>query len=434
MAKNKYVFNGDIGKAYQLVNSGKVLTQLNTKREHTQNLFDFLHQTIGVMNYTDKKGDVFFEIQETETGYSILLKWPTTKVKSETTRYYLELLQAGARPEGAMNDWRTAIFHYLEKLVSDCSLVRYNIVQHEKEFTADFFCEISFERLYAYPFEVDAVDKKFKPEGKEYSVPYELIKDFVGENFHEALSCFGKDHLRLFDILKPFEGKEFVADFLMGATYYLFLDMPNKAYAYLTRALTLSEKQGAAVPPVLLDFIGSIEHSRHESEKAEHTLIQSLLIGNEKGFLKLAYLYFENADSEKKDIALSLARIGEKILPFMKDEKHRLGGYHIAATVYLWNNEFGLAEDVHRKFLENQPWCEEFPELVSVYLLLAIALIQDEFLANIFLDYPHIIQRFRTVFDCWQCKEINPFDKRFKGEFIETLKLLEFIKEKYGIK
>ncbi len=61
--------------------------------------------------------------------------------------------------------------------------------------------------------------------------------------------------------------------------------MPNKAYGYFQRALNIGNNQGLELPPLLLDFIGSIEFSTTtDKEKAEQTFIKSLLVGNEKAF------------------------------------------------------------------------------------------------------------------------------------------------------
>jgi len=54
------------------------------------------------------------------------------------------------------------------------------------------------------------------------------LADLINENVTEALKYFGSDHQKLFDILKPLEGKEFLADFLIGTTYFMYLVMPNK--------------------------------------------------------------------------------------------------------------------------------------------------------------------------------------------------------------
>ena len=61
-----FTYNDVNWKVYSNVNNGTVLNILNAKEEHRSNLFGFLHNTLGIMNYTSKNGQIFYEIKETE--------------------------------------------------------------------------------------------------------------------------------------------------------------------------------------------------------------------------------------------------------------------------------------------------------------------------------------------------------------------------------
>lgn len=431
---NVFTYNDVNWKVYSNVNNGTVLNTLNAKEEHRSNLYGFLHNTLGIMNYTSKNGEIFYEIKETNFGYTITINWTSTKLKSETTKYYLDLLNNKSKPSEMTTDWRNAIFGYLQRLVNDCQKTIYNWEKEEKEYKATLYCEITFEKLYSYPKGEDKPDENFEIEAQRFSVPHELLDDLINENITEALKYFGNDHQKLFDILKPFEGKEFMADFLTGATYYMYLDMPNKAYSYFQRAIKIAEENNLNLPPVLFDFIGSIEFQTLKNpEEAEQSYIKSMLVGNEEAFLKLAYLYLQQGQNDKKEIALSFAKMGEQILPYDEDENHRIAGYHIVASVYLWNEEFDLAEQAHTQFLKNETWCNENSDIIKPYLLLTLAYNNTNFITNIITDYIFVTKLFPAIFDVWHFDTINPFDKRFKGEFIETLKLLELTKKTYNI-
>lgn len=430
-----FTYKDNNWKVFSNVNNGTVLNALKTKEEHRNKLFNFLHNTLGIMNFTSKSGQIFYEIKETDLGYSMLINWESTKLKSETIKSYLELLKSQTSPIDVNTEWRLAILKYLTNLVNSCKIIEYDFIVEAKEYKATLMSEITYENLYSPPKTEDKIEENFNYSVQTYPFPYELIEDFVIEDIQEALNYFGNDHQMLLETLKPYEGKEFVADFLIGATYYLYLDLPNKAYSYLKRALNISDKYNIQTPPLLLDFIGSIELSTNKNPiEAEHNFIKSLVVGNEQGFLKLAYLYLQQGRNDKKEKALSFAQIGEKILPHDEDENHRIAGYHIVASVYLWNRKFSLAEQVHGNFLSNQNWCNSYFDLVRGYLLLSLALNDSNFIANLALDYPFLRERFSVIFDCWHFKTINPYDKRFKGDFIETLKLLEKTKEIYDIK
>ena len=182
----KFTYKDVNWKVYSNVNNGTVLNILNPKAQHRSNLFGFLHNTLGVMNYTNKSGPIFYEIKEIESGFSMIINWTSTKLKSETTQYFLQLLKAGNKPNNITTDWRIAILSYLENLVADCTVIDYKTETAEKEFKATLYCEIPFEKLYSFPKGEDQIDENFDESEQEYSVPYELIEDFITENIQGA--------------------------------------------------------------------------------------------------------------------------------------------------------------------------------------------------------------------------------------------------------
>jgi hypothetical protein len=433
---NSYTYQDANWKVFGIINDGTVLKQLNVKEEYKGKLFGFLHDSLGVMNFTCKTGEIFYEIKELESGYSIVIRWTSTKLKSETTSAFLEIIKSNGENFESRTAWRTVIITYLKSLVSVCSKVEYTFrLPESKEYQACLQCEISFQNLFSFPKGEDKPEKDFSYTKRNFSVPTELIEFAISENIREAIKYFGTDHQKLFDILRPFEGKEYFADFLIGSTYYIYLNMPNTAYAYFIRCLNILESQNLEAPKLLLDFLGNIEiESKNNPENAEKFFIESLLVGNEQGFLKLAYLYLQQAQNDKKELALSLVEIGEKILPHDEDINHRISGYHIVASVYLWNRIFFEAEQAHKFFLSDQDWCNSYPELVKPYIIMAIAMNDENFLSSLILDYPILRHKFQSLFDTWLCKTINPFDKRFGRDFIEALQMLELTKKIYLIK
>ncbi len=433
---NSYKYQDVKWKVYGNVNDGTVLKELNVKDEYKLKLSRILGDSLGVMSFTGKNEEIFYEIKELETGYSIVIQWTSTKLKSETTMTFLAIIKSNEDNFESRTAWRSVIITYLKSLVSDCSKVDYTYsLTDSKAYVACLQCEIPFQNLYSFPKGEDIPDKDFSYREKNYSVPPELLEFVISENIREAIKYFGTDHQKLFDILRPFEGKEYFADFLIGSTYYMYLDMPHKAYAYFIRCLNILQSQNLEAPKLLLDFLGNIEiESKNDPENAEQFFIGSLLVGNEHGFLKLAYLYLQQAQNDKKELALSLVEIGEKILPHDEDLNHRFSGYHIVASVYLWNRMFQEAEQAHRFYLSDQDWCSSYPELVKPYIIMAIALNDEIFLSNLILDYPILRQRYQALFDTWLCKTINPIDKRFGRDFIEALHMLELTKKIYEIK
>lgn len=63
---NSYSYDDVNYRVFGIINDGTVLNSLNTKEEHRSNLFSFLHNSLGIMNYTSKTGKTKYLIQETE--------------------------------------------------------------------------------------------------------------------------------------------------------------------------------------------------------------------------------------------------------------------------------------------------------------------------------------------------------------------------------
>jgi hypothetical protein len=429
---NSYTFKNYNWKVFGNVNDGSILNKLKAKDEHRGKLFSFLHHTLGVMNFTAKNAIISFEIKETEIGYSIKIDWTSTKMKSETTLHFLrDVQQCIAIPEHT-TIWRNQLKFYMESLVPVCTSIDYRFRLEGSEYLATLRCDISFDQLYSYPKGEDKPDADFTKNPVEFSVPYELIKGVIDEKLAVALLYFGDDHTKLFETLKPLEGKEFLADFLIGATYFLFLELPNKAYAYFERALKIAESQDLSIPPSLLDFMADIQWKvKNNPDEAEHLLLGSLLTGNESGILKLAYLHLQQAQNDKKEIALSLAQIGEQILGFENDADRQKAGYHIVASVYLWNGLFDEAERIQVNFLNYDVWCLENQEIIFSYLILALALDDKAYITNLATDHVFLTKMFPVIFDVWHFEEITPFDQRFGKQFIEVLNLVELAKLMY---
>lgn len=96
------------------------------------------------------------------------INWTSTKLKSETTKCYLDLLNNQSKPTDLTTDWRNAIFGYLQRLVNDCRKVDYNFVQEAKEYRASLYCEITFEKLYSFPKGEDKPDENFEVEVQRF--------------------------------------------------------------------------------------------------------------------------------------------------------------------------------------------------------------------------------------------------------------------------
>jgi hypothetical protein len=433
---NNFMYDDVNWKVFGIVNDGTISNHLKVQKDNRSKLHGFLHYTLGIMNYTSVNGPIHYEIKELEESYSIHIVWGSTKLKSQTTLDYINALKNKEQPDTGNSEWRIAIAHYLKLVFANCYNLRYSIDKGlGKDYVANLYTEIKISDLYTDPNSIDEPNKEFDNEPKEFMVPIELIAEAINENIQEAIKHFGTNHQLLFNILEPLAGKEFLADFLIGSTYYVYLDMPHKAYDYLKRASVLMSDTKLPFAPTLLDFLGNIEMTiKKNPNRAEEAFMKGMMLGNEKAFLKLAYVYLQQAITDKKEVALDLVQISENVLHYDEDLQSQISGYHIAASVYVWNGCFEKAEKAHHHFLSNVEWCTKNSNMVESYLVFSIAKNDENFLSNLITDYPIVLNHFALIINTWQYAIINPHDERFHVNMVAIINLINNTKRRYGFK
>jgi len=220
----------------------------------------------------------------------------------------------------------------------------------------------------------------------------------------------------------------------------LHLHQPQRAYPFLRRAADQAVALDRRLVKWVLDIVGNIEFQHLRlSERAEATLRQSLDTGNEYALLKLAYLYLQQASTPNRKEAHKLARYGELLLsvahpqkgPSPHDAEYKRSGYHIIASVYLWNLDLEGATRVHAFFLGNAEWCIMYRKLVEGYLLLAFALNNDDFISNLVIEYPLVRQEFGLLLGAWQHAEERPEAGDFTVAMMPFINLMRGARSRY---
>ena len=400
---NSFSYKNDFGKIYYNFSNGSALKALAVKDIHYTNLFRFCHTAFGIASYTKAVDQAEYVITETPQGYTLKITWLSTKLKSETIKQYLNDLKAGIPIPSCESEWRTSILYDLKFLLKLGSSIAFTCDNIDRQYHASLFAEIVFEQLLYKEKDKPKEIEPFNPEPTEFKVPVELIFDTVFENYQEAYKHFGVDHNKLIEQLKPLEGKDFLADFLLGFTYFVYLNKPDLAYEYFKRASKMVYDIHSELVPHLLNFMGDIEFSiKHDIKASEQSYLSSLIWGNESGFLNLAYLYLQQAKIDKKTTALNLVRIGEKILESEPNKLRRIAGYHIVASVYIWNKQYEDAARTHSYFLNSAKFCNLYPEQIEAYLVMVFSVNDFDFTSNMIVEYPVILKNYSLHVDTWK--------------------------------
>lgn len=433
---NVYEFNDVDYRVYHLVNGGVIAKALEVADEHRGGFSGFLHDTIGLCNYTHSKTNraLWFTIHKNADSYTMEIKWAATKMKGEGLVSFRKQAAEGQPTLPVEGKWRDVICSYIHSLHSYCR--RFEIVladlDNGKDYPVTVRAEVAFERLISPP--TDKVPDDFDVRTKSFKSPIELLAGVIDENVLSALDVFGKDHKRLVEILHPFEGKLFVADFLIGASLYMFEKMPKHAYAYFQRASeNLDQIDSPEVASQLFEFMGSIEHQQlSKPAEAEQNLIKALVLGSEQSLLKLAYSYLVRPNQDNKAIALKLSRAAETILHLDEEEWHRVAGYHIAASVYVWNGCYEEAAAIQNQFLENEGWCLKFKDQIESYLILCLSKNEIDFISNLITDYPVLQNHFGYMFETWHYGVLHPEKDGFQMYMVPLMNRINSAKTMYS--
>lgn len=428
-----YQFEGISSRAFTGVNDSTIFQQLQVPTDYRGSLWSFLHRGLGVMNYTNLGSTLTYAVTQLAGSYRLEVRWAISGAKADLLGLWLAQLRRDEQPETGKTEWRQTVAARLAELVGSAEQLQLSYEPGAaRTGHMSLLAEIANATLETEAAKADADLPTELPAllPPPYQVPYELVADVIGENLAAARALYGQDHAALLALLLPLAGREVMADVLVGFTYYLYLDQPKRAYPFLRRAADQAAYLPRRVAKWVLDFVGSIEfgHLRWPGQ-AEYTLVQSLAVGNDYALLKLAYLYLQQASAPNRLQAHELARYGELLLsvadpekgPAPHDADHSRAGYHIVASVYVWNLDLEGAARVQGYFLENADWCRQQRKLVESYLLLVFALNDEDFINSLVIDYPVVREDFGTVLGAWQHAEQRPEASGFSVAMINFI-------------
>ena len=430
-----FEYEGRRNSLYGLINGGNQISkQLEALPEHRSMLAKIQHKLLWLVGWSRAESNITLYIENNNSVYEFNLIWNATKLKGDTLLLYLERIRNREEVDTGGSDWRQMINGALQWMGEHCDEIE---IKGEKvdryKIKMTLYAKASGAKLISPPKVVDEPDKVFDFRTQVFQSPLELLAEPIGEIVKEALKYFGKDNNKAIDILKPLEGKMFIADYLIGAMYYVFMDMPQKGYQYMVRAIGNIEQSNKETAAMLLDWLGNIEAQvKSNPEQAERNFALALSLGNQVCLLKLAYLYLREGKKENKGLAYNLTQASETVLPLDEDHFHQLAGYHIASSVYVWCNDYDSAEKAQQHFLMDENWCKENKEHVEAYLCVVMAKNNTDFISNLVSDYPVILSQFSHIIDVWAHTIVDPSKDGFQMWWIPYANKIRAAQRMYG--
>lgn len=448
-----FQFEGNGSQAFRAINNSTIAERLGVPHAQRGGLGRFLHQGVGIMSYTSLEAQpLAYVVTATAGGYELRAEWAVSGAKANVVVEFLALLRRCEQPEPGTTPWRRTVAEKLSGLLAESE--RLNVAYEPGGGRAGRLtleARVTAEALEAVAAARD-IDLASEPPAQPLpprQVPYELVAGVIGENLAAARALYGRDHAALLAVALPLTGYELMADVLVGFTYYLYLQQPQRAYPFLRRAADQADRLEKRLARYVLDFVGNIEFGELRwPGAAEHSLVQSMALGNDYALLKLAYLYLQQASAPHRQQAYLLARHGEMLLRVAPDDydqddpsadegpaphtpDQRRAGYHIVASVYLWNRDVEGAARAQQHFLADGDWCRLHRDLVQGYLLLAFALSDEAFLTDLIADYPVVRQEFGLLLGAWHYSVLEPEAEGFTVQMVPLVNQLNGARRRY---
>jgi len=114
---NSYTYNDVSWRVFGEINGGSVVKLLNVKELHQSHVSSFLWNAMNLMNYSAKNQIIYYNITETEFGYTFQMNWTTSKVKANTINDYIKLLKTNEEPETGGTSWKESISSAIRSLL-----------------------------------------------------------------------------------------------------------------------------------------------------------------------------------------------------------------------------------------------------------------------------------------------------------------------------
>lgn len=235
------------------------------------------------------------------------------------------------------------------------------------------------------------------------------IEAIKSESWEEALG-----------LLNDYDGKDPVADYLIGLIYYCRFNNLDIAKLHFNRVLSVGNEGLDEYKARSAEFIGHISWEQNSMKEAQDNMLKAVAYGNPDCFLEAAFLLFFHHNKNKKDLAISFAREGENSLAKEDDLVAKASGFHIVASVYLWANMFNDAHRIQKHFLKIPRWKEDYPNQFEKYLYLLIAKSKKRLVEETFEKF-NLKKSHRDMYNAFLCKNnmMNaPFRNKKKTEGI----------------
>lgn len=423
----EYIYHNLLWKnIHSSINTNRIYPRFKRGEQFKSGFYDAVRNTAILADYSAKNSETKFYLSIKDQGdyFQFNSNWIATKMKSTfLLTVYDEIFNQNKFKNEYVN-WRGRLF---ESMINLKVKARDFVVCVDDDFGVVLSFNVDLVNLQDTFEPLELIDNRFI---------IELAQKRTEEVFKIGIKYLDVDDKTCIGILKTILEEMPYAGLIIGIAYFN-LGKSELSNQYIINALNEindhieldEEHQG-----VIAEIIATNElHLGIADDKTIRTFFNILDINQSQTVLiKISYLILSKNINHLKSFALENINIATNFCSNDNDDFSKAAGFHIICSILIWNDKFMEAEKYHHCFLvENNPFLEFHAEHVEAYVILALAKNNTNFIANLFLDYSHLKDKFSGLIEAWHFINNETINSDWSNLYLHYYRKIKAAKEQY---
>ncbi|WP_428224846.1 hypothetical protein [Flavobacterium sp.] len=396
----EYIYHNLIWKnIHSNINTNRIYPKFKKGDQFKSGFYDVVRSTAFLADYSVKNTDTKFYLSIKDHGdyFQFSSNWVATKMKGTFLLTVHEEIFNQNKCKNEYINWRGNLF---ESMLILKEKVRDFVITVDEEFKIELSFNVDLANLQNTFEPLQLLDNRFI---------IQLAQESANEVFKIGLGYLNVDDKTCIRILKTILEEMPFAGFVIGLAYFN-LGKSELSNQYIVNALNnISEhiELSDELIGIVTETIATNELNLGIADDRTIRAFFGVLDINQSptALIKLSYLILSKNIRHLKDFALENVTIAIDFCSKDDDDFSKAAGFYIICSILLWNDKFTEAEKYHHHFLiENNDFLNFYTEHVEAYVILALAKNNINFIANLFLDFPHLRDKFSGLSDAWSFK------------------------------
>jgi hypothetical protein len=406
----EYIYHNFIWKGiFGNINTNRIYSQFKKGEQFARGFNSITRNCVGLSNYTIKNSEtkLYLSIKDNGEVFEFTSNWIATKMKGAFLETIFDEIVNQHKIENEYVNWRGFLFDYLLNInekATDLKLVKSSEDKIELSF------KVHLNQLQDTFEPIEFLDPVFILELGSKS-PQEVYK--IGLDFLDV------DNKKCIGILKTIVEEMPFVGLIIGIAYF-YEGKSKLSNNYIIDALNELDSIDFSddFTGLIAEIIATNEFNLGTVTDKTIRMFFDVLDINQSStaLIKLSYIILSKNIKHLKEFALENVAIAIEYNLNDEDESTRIPGFHIICSVLLWNDKYNEAEKYHHYFLnENNDFLKHYFEHVEAYITLALAKNNQNFISNLFLDFPYLKNKASGLFDAWSFENIELKNKHWSN-------------------